>query len=933
MKSNLRPPLIGVLLLRARRLGPRRGEIEADLSELMKRRAASEGRLRARWRYMIDAASLWTNPAPGLDATPRVRPSLRSLAGDGLSDIRYATRMFRRQPAVFAMSIAGLAVAIGMSASSFSVVKAVGLGDRGVEAAHEVVRVVLGTGVWTRTTGRNSPMLGNWGYSDFQQLGARTHGLDLVASASGYEALRVEGVTTPNTVSVIAVSGRFFDVLRSHAAQGRLIEPADDRADAPPVAVISYGFWKHYFSGGDDIVGRTIWVSDTPMRVVGVAARGVSGPTTGSVPPALWISLAQDEALRNARLRSERSTLRSELESLAHVSSPSAEQQARRSSLTADLAPTPVPWNPAVDVVGRLKAGWSRDAASAELIALAASLAADHGVRAPSDRPLVRLAALGGADETTLLMLFLAIVGSLIVVAAANVANLLLANAATRSHEIATRLALGASRRRVVRQLVTESVTFGLVAGLLGILAALWAAPLLGTAVSVPDTVDVTPDWGVAAFAVIVASVAGMLAGLAPARYGRRGDVLGAITRDQVTSPNPLPRHRGRSILIGVQAAIAVVLLVGAALLTRSLLVAAGADLGFDPNHVLSVQTGNNTNGRTWDAARREVFWGAALPRVRELPGVDGAALASLPPFAGQGVPRLPSGLLVMRNEVTPEFFAEMGLPLRRGRTFTDDERRREAPVAIISEDLARRFWPGGDPLGSDLERVWGVESPAATARAGINRRPAATRVVGVVGTMAFGLRTVDAPTIYMPLRWSLVAHLVVRTNGPADRVARPVQEALRSVDPDAGGFVQFARDGRARDLDLLQTMALMGTLLAGSALVLSVAGLFGVTAFVIGRRRHELAVRATLGASRVTLMRMLLRDAMRPVVIGLACGLVLAVPGAAVLRVALVGIGPRDPVAIIAAVALLFGAALVAIIAPTRRAVRENPAQVLRQG
>lgn len=320
----------------------------------------------------------------------------------------------------------------------------------------------------------------------------------------------------------------------------------------------------------------------------------------------------------------------------------------------------------------------------------------------------------------------------LLFLACSNVTNLLLANAVGRRREIGTRLALGAGRGRVVRQLLTESLLLGAAGGVAGLVLASWIAPLLGRALRVPPLLDVTPDIRVYTFAVTTTLAAGLLAGLAPARYGRRGDLLTAL-QDR-NEDGSVATNRTRTVLIASQACGSLVLLVTAALFTRSLVQAVSFDLGFDADRMANVSV---PFGRGYDAPRRATYWDAALERVRQLPGVSGASLVALAPFEGADAPhRLEDGRgqgrPVLRNEVTGDYFATAGIRLFRGRTFTPDEVRDDAAVAIISASLARLYWGDAEPLGATLDRVWGPPDPPDSRPRGLLRKPAGTRVVGV---------------------------------------------------------------------------------------------------------------------------------------------------------------------------------------------------------
>lgn len=934
---QLRPPRIGRLIVRLRALGARRDEIEADLRELFAIRAAEHGRRSAAWRYLHDALSLWR-----YDAGHRIRPlrhdGVHHMSILGLTqDVRFAARLFRRQPGLFGITVAGLAFAIGLSTAAFSVVNAVALRGGGIVNPEGVFRVQWMASGSLSMTG-NSPFWGNWAYADFARLRSSPSSIDIVASTSAGRLFRQPTDSSdPWPVSGRAVSGDFFPLVGGTASLGRTLGPGDDVPGAPAVVVLSHRLWKNRLAADPAIVGKTIWLGSEPFTVIGVAARGFTGTIGSELPPALWITFTSEADSWTRTSSAEVEAVRQEIETLRRTTPLGASSQERLKSLEADLAVPRRVWNPAVDVIGRLKPGVTGAHSEAEMRALTTAIAIERGQKASDPATMARLQPVNGdrGDSAVIAAIFMGLVGLLVLLACANVTNVLLANAASRSREIGTRLALGAGRGRVVRQLLTESVLLGLAGGVAGLTLAMWTTPPLAALVQVPEAYDVTPDGVVYAFVALLTIGVGLIAGLAPARYGRSGDVLSALKVDQSAAPTPLRRGRLRSLLIGGQATVSIVLLVVAALLTRSLVRAAFLDLGFDADRLMTVSTGNSTNSRRWSPERIEAFWNTALAQIRQLPGVAGASLAGAPPFSGITASQvLPTGIRVNRNETTAEYFATVGIRVLRGRAYTADEVRNEVPVAVVSESLARAVWGEANPVGASMDRAWGQDGAAASAGSTL-RRPKGTLVVGVVADAIGDLDSLrrGVPTIYLPLARRMVPRLVVRATGDVRSMERPVQDALRAANPDMDSRVTFASNELDRQLSVPKTLALLGVIAGGSALGLALVGLFGVTAFVVGQRRHEVTVRMALGASQTAIVQMLLRDSLRPVAIGLICGLVLALASGQLMQFLLYGVSGRDPVAILTAIAVLFGAALAAVLGPARQVARENPAQVLKQG
>jgi predicted permease len=534
--------------------------------------------------------------------------------------------------------------------------------------------------------------------------------------------------------------------------------------------------------------------------------------------------------------------------------------------------------------------------------------------------------------ELALTAIVLGIVGLVVLIAAANVTNVLLANAAGRTREIGTRLAIGASRGRVVRQLLTESLLLGTLSGVLGFVLAGWLTPLLARLI---PTFNLDADPLVFGFVTALTLIIGTAAGLAPARYIHRSDLISSLKTDRLGAPSAVRPGRLRSGLIAIQAAASIVLLVLAALLTRSVAQATSMDLGYDADRVASLSV---NLGRSYTDARTRAFWNAALPHLRQMPGIAGAALATPGPFGGQAASHATDGRYLHRVLASDGYFAAMGQKIIAGRAYTDDDVRSGAAVAVISESLARRYWGSENPLGSTLERVWGQDDPvgAAPRTRGLIAKPAGTRVIGVISDTVLALANVDRLCVYLPLTDDALrsARLVVRTEGNVPDTTNGIRDLLRSIDADPALSVRTSvvRDEVNRELQGPQVLAALSAVTGGTALGLAVVGLFGVTAFAVGQRVHEVGVRLTLGATTGQILAMLVRDGLRPVIIGLGGGLVLALLLGGAVESTLYGVSGHDPIAVTAAIAILLAAASAAILIPARRAARINPSQMLRE-
>jgi predicted permease len=444
--------------------------------------------------------------------------------------------------------------------------------------------------------------------------------------------------------------------------------------------------------------------------------------------------------------------------------------------------------------------------------------------------------------------------------------------------------------------------------------------------------VDVSPDWRVFLWVFLVAGTAGLLAGLAPARFIRKGNLIASLKTDRLSSPSGVrsPR-RIRAVLLGLQAATSVVLLAAAALLTRGMIRVTTLEVGFDTDRLINVRV---AFPKETDESAAAAYWNAATDRVQGFPNVAGVALAVRAPFDGIGWQlRSPTGRAIQRNETSAQYFATTGIRLIRGRIYTDEEARAGAPTAVISARLAQEFWGDDDPIGATLDRVWGPDTPAGPDQSGLGRRPHGTRVIGVVSETVTSLRRHDAPQIYMPITPSNLssAQMIVAARTDPATLIGALGEAVRAVNPDTATSLSLVRRLLANERQPSLSLAQFALILSGTALSLACIGLFGLTAFAVAERRHEVSIRMALGATVRHVVTLVMRDTLRPVVAGLAVGAIAALFAGRVLGSLLYGVGPRDPIALVSAVALLFSAATAATFIPARRVARVDPLQDLK--
>ena len=867
--TDPRPPRLARWLLRLRPLGSRRSEIDADLHEAFIERAARDGRRRAARRYYVDVLSVW-----------RWNPSGGRMMRDVIQDLMYGLRVFRRNPGAVATTIAGLALAIGVSTAVFSLLNATLWFRPGVADPDSAVRVER---AWKGGVSHG------WSYAEFLALREMSRDAKIEATTIIGGSL-LFSTTAPTVdrddsrrVRAGVVTGGYMTTFGARPLHGRVLLPGDDVTGAPPVAVAGYTFWTRRLDSDPAVVGRVVWVHGKPVTIVGVTERRFTGIT--DEPPALWMSFAGTQALGYGDVPASRTSR------------------------------TPVA------VVARMAGGATIAQAEGQLGAMAATLGGESvdPYRATGVKLVPASQRSGQKGVALIVALIFTAVGLVVLLACVNVANLQLASAFARQREIGVRLALGASKARIVRQLVTESIALGWAAGGMGLALAIWLAPVLARAIGVPITFDLGPDARVFAFLLLLSCAAGIGAGLAPARYGARGDLLTPLKGDGPRVGRSGRPSRLRAALIGVQAAASLVLLVIAALAVRAAIQSTRIDLGFDPSRLVAI-SGNPGRDETAKA-----YLNVALDRVRSVPGVHAASLTEIPPYSG--------GTLAMdftrggvshrafHTRTDASYFSTLGLRILRGRTYSDAEVAAAAPVAVVSESLARRLWGSEEPVGQILEEFKLID-----------KAPRVT-VIGVVSdTVTARLHEIRTAAIYRPVaRWPTL-RMVVRTSGPAEAALPALRAALQPLDSRVRVEMVLVKDGLQRELETPRSFATIAGYVAALALALAVIGIYGVTAFVTGQRTREIGLRIAVGASRSDVVRLLLRDSLRSVVLGLGAGVIVALIASRVFSGTLYGVRAFDPIALAAAAVVLLVSAALAAFVPTRRASRVDPVVVLRQ-
>lgn len=692
-------------------------------------------------------------------------------------------------------------------------------------------------------------------------------------------------------VAAELVHGNFFTTLGVGAALGRLFGVAEDAAPgASPVVVLSHQFWQRRFDGDPEVVGRALTLNGRPYTVIGVAREGFTGPFFGYAP-AMWIPMAEIEPL-----------------------------------LGVDLDE----WNGSLYVWGRLGDGVSRDAAQAELATLAAQLSArdpslrepvrftiDHARGLPAE---VRPVAYGAAG------MLQATVGLVLLIACANLANLLLARASGRRREVAVRIALGANRRRLVRQLLTESMLLALLGGGLALLLTIWLGGVITrfNPAGLPIALDFSADGQVLLYTLGISLAAGFLFGLMPAIRASAPELVSSL-KDHASGYR---RSRLRGALIIAQVGLCTFLLAGAALFIRSLGNAGIIDPGFDPKGVVDLTL--DLGLRPYGEEQARDYYLRLIEGAEALPGVRSATLARVVPLSGSnlGTSVSPEGaapddppLQIYFNVVAPAYFKTLGISLLRGRDFGAGDAAEAPPAAIINQALAERLWPAGEAIGGTF-RVSGDD-------------PALVTVVGVSANAKYITLGEEArPTLYLPLAQNHTAEVTlhVRTAGDPAALRPLLRDAVQSLDPQlALPAVKTMSEDMALSLLPARIGAGVLSLFGALALLLAAVGIAGVVSHAVAERTHEIGVRSALGADRRAVLSLMIGDSMRRVAIGAAVGLALAMLLGWAAAGLLYGVSPLDPAVLLGAPLVLGTVALLAAYLPARRATRVDPMVALR--
>lgn len=821
-------------------------------------------------------------------------------------DIRYAWRSLLKSPGFAAVTLLSLALGMGANTAIFSLVDKLLLESLPVERPRELVML---DHEGMRSGWVDGPM--TWSYPAYLGLrDARQVFTGVLAQRTESVNFGIDGLTQRATKSV--VSGNYFEVLGVRPLWGRVLSAEDDRVrDGHPVAVLSHGFWVERLGSRPDIVGQTIRLNGYPFTVVGVSEKGFNGLEIGGtvdviVPLAMLRQVATYDALDTRS---------------AYI----------------------------LQVYGRLKPGVTRDLALAQMQPIYMSQVeqdvAAMGARGPRDdrwkqgKFRLRDGHRGTSglrrDLETPLTALMAMTGVVLLIACANIAGLLMARAASRTKEISIRLAIGASRVRIVRQLLAESVLLAVLGGLAGVVVAWWTINLLvsemGESAERVKLVTAFLDTRVLGFAFVASVVTGALFGLVPALHASRESLSTALKTGAAAGRGG--QVRLRRTLVTAQIALGLVLVTASGLFLRTLANLRHAETGFRTDSLIHFNLNAGLAG--YDRARSEALFGRILEDLRSLPGVSSATLAISPVLSNS---RIGFSLEVegythgereantsFANAVAPGYFSMLGVPLVRGRDFAASDTATSPRVAIVNEVFVRKYFPDRDPLGRKIRLGWGLGRRYDYEIIGVSK---AARVAN--------LRTEPERNFFMPhTQWDVLgqAFFYVRTSGDQTALSGPIRELVKRHDANIPvvGYrtIDEQIDRLLRPERLVASLSLVFGILATG---LAAIGLYGVTAFSVARRTREIAVRMALGAERASVLRMVLRDVAAMAAIGIVVGIGLSLGLGRYVQSQLYGVPARDVLTVGVAALVLAGVALASGWLPARRASRVDPMRALRE-
>ncbi|HKP88119.1 MAG TPA: ABC transporter permease [Blastocatellia bacterium] len=805
-----------------------------------------------------------------------------------IQDLRYGVRMFAKNPGVTFVAVLALALGIGANTAIFSVVNAVMLRALPYKNAESLVMV------WehNRPRARNQNVISPANFLNWKEQN------NVFEDMAAFFDTRVNltEVDDPEELPAQYMTTNMFSLLGVNAMLGRTFEPGDDQPGREAVVILSHSLWQRRFGGDPNVIDKTIKLGGTPFTVIGV------------MPPDFQLFIKAGSLTGKQ----------------GEIWAPFRFEAVHR-----------IPRGRFMSGVARLKPGVTLGEARAEMDSIAASLEQQYpqfdtgwGVNLVPFREQF-----AGEIRKPLLVLFGAVVFVLLI-ACANVANLLLARAASRQKDVAIRMALGASRRRLIRQLLTESLLLSVAGGLLGLLLALWGVDLLLALApkDLPPLAGVEISYVVLGFTLLVSILTGLIFGIAPALEASGINLNETLKESGRSSASGSRSHRARNLFVVLEVALALVLLIGSGLMIRSFARLQAVNPGFDPNNLLTVRL--LLPGSKYQEDRQRItFFQQALERIQSIPGVDSVGAISFLPFTSLGAatsftiegepPPAPGQKHTLDVRVCdPNYFHAMRIPLVKGRNFTRKEATEASHVVIINEAMVRQYFPDEDPLGKRV-RIEMMDSPAAC------------EIIGVVADVKHvGLDVEPRAMSYWPhpeLAYSSMT-IVARTEGDPISYAAAVRREVQALDKD-----QPIADVRAMQQWLSDSVArarfsttLLG-LFAAVAMILAAVGIYGVMSYSVTQRTHEIGIRMALGAGRGDVLRLVVGQGMTLALIGVGLGLGASFALTRVLASLLFGVSATDPLTFTLISALLAAVALAACVVPARRATKVDPMVALR--
>lgn len=804
-----------------------------------------------------------------------------------LQDIHYGVRMMLKSPMFTLVAVVTLALGIGANTAIFSILQAVLIKPLPVVQPDRVAAL-------------SNEAISFPAYKDFRD---KTKTFSSLAAYRARNMSLFQGDKAERIVGCL-VSGNYFDTLGIKAESGRTFQPYEDKDSGEMVAVISYGLWQKNFAGSRDVLGKSLQLNSRPFTIIGIAPRDFRGIDLTEAPD-VYIPISTSPQIATG--------------SLARL----------------DINRPGWSW---LTFFGRLKDGATIEQAQAEMKMLAGQRKHSVPADSESDFILQPITAFATGFETRkdlvrFMGLLMAVVGISLIIACANIANLLLARSNSRQKEIGIRLAIGATRKRIVRQLLTESILLSLIGGIVGLLIAVWAVDFLSS-YQLPGGIELgklgirlKPE--ILGFAFLLSFVTGLIFGLAPALRASKPDVVSSL-KEQITSITS-SRLNLRHALVVVQVALCLLLLIGTGLFVRSLQNAFNVDLGFKPQQVATASV--NLGLQRYDATRAEQFYKNLTEQMTRLPGVESVSWVSDQPLSSavsnetieiQDNPRKPGEPppSVNVNIVAPNFFKTLQIPFVRGRDFNDGDKKDAEKVVIINEAMANKFWSGKEAVGKKL-RIFDTD----------------VTIVGVTKDAKYiNLRDNPEPLMVAPLAQQIengglnTMTLIARTKSNPNEMLGTIENEVAQLDKSISVFnIKTLNENVTRRVAIQRFASTLLSLFSLLAVTLAVIGIYGVIAYTVSQRTYEIGIRMALGAQRGNILKLFLFRGSVPVFIGIAAGIVVAFMLTKLIASLLFDVSATDSLTFATAALLLLVVSLIACYLPARRATKINPINALR--